>query len=89
MADSSDKKVEHATRTAAPSGSRTTAAAPTPKPLTSGDLKYRPMRLYQKRQRANGMVQQQLKETAFGLLNDENSKRLILRPIDQCLSDDM
>ena len=83
----SDKKTKRATRAATASGSQTDIAD-SPKPLTSGDLKYRPMRVWQRRQRVNEVVREQLKETAFVFLDDEK-KSLLLAAIDKCLTDDM
>lgn len=47
------------------------------------------MRRWQRRQRVNDFVHEQLKETAFALLDDENTKENILMVIDECLTDDM
>jgi len=46
------------------------------------------MRIWQRRRKVNGIVQEQLKETAFALLDDA-SKLSITTMIDRCLTDDM
>ncbi|KAK7914095.1 hypothetical protein PG985_011798 [Apiospora marii] len=96
MADTPHKSTKRVTRAAAAtSGSQTTAAsgsggaAAAPAQLTSGDLKYRPMRVWQRRQRVNVVVKEQLKETAFIFLGDENVKQQLLMAIDKCLTDDI
>ncbi|KAK7994326.1 hypothetical protein PG991_015914 [Apiospora marii] len=87
MADSSDKERKRTTRAAAASSSQ--AAADSPKPPTSGKLNYRPRRIWKRRQRAKGFVEQQLPQTAFVFLEDENEKSLLLEAIDKCLTDDI
>ncbi|KAK8122793.1 hypothetical protein PG984_011463 [Apiospora sp. TS-2023a] len=96
MADNSDKSTKRVTRAAAaPSGTQTNAApgsgntAASPAPLTSGDLNHRPMRVWQRRQRVNAIVKEQLQETAFVFLDDEDTKQQILATIDKCLTDDI
>ncbi|KAK8075578.1 hypothetical protein PG997_010241 [Apiospora hydei] len=92
--ESSDKTGKRITRSAAASSSQTAPApgnneAAAPKPLTSGDLKYRPMRLWQRRQVAKKLAKEQLEDTVFVFLQDENIKSKILSAIDECVTDDI
>ncbi|KAK6821031.1 hypothetical protein PG987_015431 [Apiospora arundinis] len=59
-----------------------------PQPVTSGELPFRPMRLYQRRVRARVIMNRILDDSAFVHL-DEDQQALVREQIEECIKDDI
>ncbi|KAK7984293.1 hypothetical protein PG989_011695 [Apiospora arundinis] len=62
--------------------------AAAPQPVTSGELPFRPMRLYQRRVRARVIMNRILDDSAFVHL-DEDQQALVREQIEECIKDDI
>ncbi|KAK8851971.1 hypothetical protein PGQ11_014450 [Apiospora arundinis] len=69
-------------------GTAPPSQAAAPQPVTSGELPFRPMRLYQRRVRARAIMNRILDDSAFVHL-DEDQQALVREQIEECIKDDI